>query len=55
MQILDSSQIPYLTAEQMLEVDRLVDEVYGIQLIHLTWREPPVQEKEILTFTPRRI
>jgi NAD(P)H-hydrate epimerase len=35
MQNLDSSQIPYLTAQQMLEVDRLMVEDYGIQLIQM--------------------
>jgi NAD(P)H-hydrate epimerase len=35
MQILDSDQIPYLTADQMLEVDRLMVEDYGIQLIQM--------------------
>ena len=35
MQVLDSNQVPYLTAEQMLEVDRLMVEDYGIQLIQM--------------------
>ena len=35
MQILDSNQIPYLTAGQMLEVDRLMVDEYGIQLIQI--------------------
>lgn len=33
--MLDPNQIPYITAEQMIEVDRMMVEDYGIQLIQM--------------------